>query len=102
MVNRVIVVYSRRSRQNGTGRYGGGELPESRGSIGWPPRGGPPFMENMSYRQEKNKEVCDLEWADVMICTLELELAVSSGRCVSPTQLYVSSYLILTGSLRRV
>lgn len=47
-------------------------------------------MENMSYRQEESKKVCDLAWADVTICTLELELAVSSGRCVSPTQLCVS------------
>lgn len=36
----------------------GEELPESRGSTGWPPRGGPPFIGNMSYWQEENRGVC--------------------------------------------
>lgn len=52
---------------------GSGELPESRGSTGWPPRGGPPFMENMSYWQGENGGVCTFGgWADVTVCTLEL------------------------------
>lgn len=53
VVDWVIVVYSGRGCQDKMVEMvgeGSGELPESRGSTGWPPRGGPPFAENMGYR----------------------------------------------------